>query len=140
MGRVVAEEEPVEFARPSPRSVADRMRAYDDREALLAGIALLVAGTAALHPPAGRARRSAGPVRRYGTGPRASPACYGKDTTWDGTVVSPEVGDPVSLMTWSYWPLPPSETTSRSCNFTPGFTGAWKPCCWRMVGSTSKKQ
>jgi hypothetical protein len=46
------------------------------------------------------------------------------------------VGAPVSLTTCSYCPWPPSETTSRSWNFTPGVFGAANPLCWTIVGST----
>jgi len=54
----------------------------------------------------------------------------------DGTVEVPEVGDPVSLTTRSYCPFPPSETTRRSWNFTPGTFGAANPWCCTIVGST----
>jgi hypothetical protein len=37
-------------------------------------------------------------------------------------------------MTRSYWPWPPSETTSRSWNLTPAVFGAAKPLCWTIVG------
>lgn len=66
----------------------------------------------------------------------SNPEGQGKETIVEGTVEVPEVGAPVLLITCSYWPLPPSETTSRSWNLTPGLTGAWKPCSWRIVGST----
>src|SRR3954447_7801451 len=76
-----------------------------------------------------------GPPARVRAGP---PPAHGYDTTVDGVVDVPDVGAPVSLMTCSYWPWPPSETTSRSWNFTPGASGAAKPWCCTIVGSTLK--
>src|SRR5947208_2726850 len=65
-----------------------------------------------------RGRNPAGP---------ASAADHGNDVTLDGTVLVPEVGAPVLLTTWAYWPLPPREITSRSCILMPLVTGTWKP-------------
>src|SRR5690606_41399448 len=63
-------------------------------------------------------------------------AGQGEDTIVDGTVSDPEVGDPVSLMTHSYCPLPLSETASRWWKRTPGRTRAAAPEWRTIVGAT----
>jgi hypothetical protein len=75
-----------------------------------------------------------------GHGFRDTPAGYGYDVTVDGTVEVPDVPGPVLLMTWAYWPMPPSETTNRSWNFTPGVFGTSNPWSWMIVGSVVKLQ
>lgn len=67
-------------------------------------------------------------------------ADYGKEVTLEGTVLVPEVGAPVLLTTWAYWPMPPSEITCRSCILMPGVVGTWKPWVCTIDGSAVKLQ
>ncbi len=66
--------------------------------------------------------------------------CQGNDVIFEGTVSVPDVGAPVSLTTWAYWPLPPREITRMSCSLIPVLTGTWKPWAWTIDGSEVKLQ
>lgn len=90
---------------------------------------------------AGPGRGCARPGVEAWRSPRAvSYGVYGKDVTLEGTVSVPEVGAPVLLTTWAYWPLPPREITIRSCILMPEVTGTWKPWVCTIDGSVVKLQ